>query len=62
MERRYLIFAALAISILYGVGFAAFDPAPQAYPALGGGIIAIAWIAVGLLGRDGEDGAERDRR
>ncbi len=52
MNRQYLIFAALAVSILYGVGFAAFDPLPQAYAPLGAGIVAILWVSVGFLGRD----------
>ena len=52
MNRRYLSFIALAITILYGAGFAAFDPRPDAYAAVGGAVVALAWIAVGMLGKD----------
>lgn len=56
MNRNTMSFIALAITILYGVGFAAFDgDVPTAYAAVGGGVVAIAWIAVGMLGRDGDD-------
>lgn len=51
MKRQTLAFIALVITILYGVGFAAFD-APQAYAALGGAVVAISWIAVGVFERD----------
>ena len=52
MNRRYLSFIALAITILYGAGFAAFDPRPDAYAAVGGAVVALAWIAVGVFGKD----------
>lgn len=61
MPRRYLSFIALAITILYGVSFAAFDDVPQGYAAIGGGVVALAWIAVGVFGRDDGSGRRRDR-
>lgn len=60
MQRRYLTFIALAVTILYGVSFAAFDNPPQGYAAIGGGVVAVCWIAVGVFGRD-DGGRERDR-
>ncbi|GIL37630.1 hypothetical protein LG324_10055 [Phycicoccus jejuensis] len=53
MNRRYLSFAALAITLLYGASFALFDGgAPKGYAAIGGVVVALAWIAVGVFGRD----------
>jgi hypothetical protein len=61
MNRNTLTFIALAITILYGVGFAAFDgDVPTAYAAIGAGIVALSWIAVGMLSRDSCDGGSRD--
>lgn len=54
MDRKILSFIALVISIGYGVGFAAFDDTPKGYAAIGAGVVAIAWIAVGTFGRDPE--------
>lgn len=54
MNRRHLSFLALAISMFYGVGFAAFDTVPRAYPAIGGAVVALSWIAVGVFGKDDE--------
>lgn len=62
MPRRYLSFIALAVSILYGAGFAAFDKVPQGYAAIGGGVVALTWIAVGVFGRDDGTGRNRERR
>ena len=57
MDRKKLSFFALAISMIYGVGFAVIDDA-SAYAPIGGVVVALAWIAVGVFGR--EDGsAER---
>lgn len=53
MERRILAFIALAITLLYGASFALFDPAPRGYAAVGGVVVALAWISVGVFGRDG---------
>ncbi|GAB2601281.1 hypothetical protein [Pseudactinotalea suaedae] len=52
MPRTYLSFIALALSILYGAGFAALDPTPNGYAAVGGALVAITWIAVGVFGKD----------
>ncbi|GMA21203.1 hypothetical protein MM440_01855 [Arsenicicoccus piscis] len=59
MERRTLSFIALTITILYGVSMAAFRDV-DGYAPIGAGVVAIAWIAVGILGR-GDDGGDRDR-
>ena len=58
MRRRTLAFIALVITIMYGVGFAAFD-INRGYAAIGGGIVAIAWIATGMFGRDDHDASRR---
>lgn len=52
MNRKYLSFIALAVTILFGVGFAILDPVPTAYTVGGGAVIAILWIAVGVFGKD----------
>lgn len=53
MARRILSFVALAITLLYGASFALFsDGAPKGYAAVGGVVVALAWIAVGVFGRD----------
>ncbi len=52
MDRKVLVFIALAVSMLYGVGFAVIDNPGGGYAAAGGVVVALAWIAVGLLGRD----------
>ena len=52
MNRQYLAFAALAVSMLYGAGFSVFDPTPRGYAPLGGVVVALSWIAVGVFGRD----------
>jgi len=52
MDRRILTFIALALSMLYGAGFAALDDPGQAYAALGAVVVALAWIAVGMFGRE----------
>lgn len=58
MDRNTLSLLALVVTILYGVGFALIgEDSRTPYAAIGGGIIAICWIAVGTLGRDPADGA-----
>jgi hypothetical protein len=52
MNRRYLSFIALALSMLYGAGFAALDPTPNGYAPLGGVVVALVWISVGVFGKD----------
>lgn len=53
MDRKYLAFTALAITLLYGASFALFDGgAPKGYAAIGGVVVALAWVAVGVFGRD----------
>ncbi|WP_194928736.1 hypothetical protein [Pseudactinotalea sp. HY158] len=54
MSRRILAFIALAISILYGAGFTLFRDV-DGYPAVGGAIVALAWIATGMFGRSDDD-------
>lgn len=55
MNRKTLAFIALAVSMLFGAGFAAFgSDRPSWYAPLGGVIVALTWIAVGYLGRDDE--------
>ena len=50
MNRQTLIFIALAVTIFYGLGFAAFDTG-RAYAVLGAGLVTLSWIAVGTFGR-----------
>lgn len=59
MNRRYLAFVALAITMLYGVSFAVVDETPKGYAPIGGVVVALAWIAVGVFGRD-DDQTPRD--
>ena len=54
MSRKTLSFAAIAISILYGAGFAVFDGSRSTYAVIGGAVVAIAWIAVGYLAKPDE--------
>ncbi len=58
MQRQHLAFVALAITLLYGAGFAVFDTTPQGYAAVGGVVVALAWVGVGVFSRDGRT---RDR-
>ena len=58
MQRHHLAFLALAVTLLYGAGFALFDQAPRGYAAVGGVVVALAWVAVGVFSRDGR---ARDR-
>lgn len=52
MDRRILIFIALAVSMLYGAGFSVVDDPAGGYAQIGGVVVALGWIAVGVLGRD----------
>ncbi len=52
MNRRYLSFAALAITLLTGRASRSSTAAPEGYAAIGGVVVALAWIAVGVFGRD----------
>ena len=55
MERKNIAFAALVFTMLYGVGFTVIgDGARPTYAAIGGVLVAIAWISVGYFGRDGD--------
>jgi hypothetical protein len=58
MSSRILSFVALAVSMLYGAGFAALEPTPRGYAAVGGAVVALSWIAVGTFGKDDEDDPE----
>ena len=60
MDRKHLAFIALAITLLHGASFALFDGTPQGYAAIGGVVVALAWVAVGVFGKDLEEG--RDAR
>lgn len=56
MNRKTLSFIALASSMLYGVGFAAFgSDLPQGYAVIGAAVVALAWIAVGVFGKSDRD-------
>lgn len=54
MSRRVLGFIALAISMLYGAGFAVVSDPGDGYAQIGGVVVALGWIAVGVFGRDDE--------
>lgn len=60
MNRQVLVFIALAISIIFGLTVAVADDRSVIAP-VGGGIVALAWIAVGVFGRDAESGRQRER-
>lgn len=53
MNRRTLSYIALIITIIYGGLFAVIgDDMRTGYAAIGAIVVAIAWISVGMLGRD----------
>lgn len=52
MDRRTLTFVALALSMLYGAGFAVVDDPGSGYAPIGGVVVALGWIAVGMFGRE----------
>lgn len=56
MNRKTLSFIALAISVLYGAGFAVFGgDTPRGYAAVGAALVALSWVAVGVFGRSEEE-------
>lgn len=60
MERQKLAYLALVLTIIYGGLFAVIgEDARTTYAAIGGIIIGIAWISVGMLGKDEDDPAAR---
>lgn len=61
MDHKTLSFIALAITMLYGVGFAVVDD-KSVYAPVGGVIVALAWIAVGMFSRDRADSGIDERR
>lgn len=53
MDRRTLSFVAIAVSLVYGLGFALVtDGARTAWAVTGAAVVSITWLAVGMLGRD----------
>ena len=52
MDRQLLAFLALAITLIYGAGFALIGDARQVWASVGGVVVALSWIAVGVFGRD----------
>lgn len=60
MERQKLAYVALVLTIIYGMLFAVIgEGARTTYAAIGGIIVAIAWVTVGMLGKDEDDPAAR---
>lgn len=56
MERKTLAYIALVLSIVFGGLFAVIpEDSRTTYGAIGGIVVAIAWISVGMLGRDDTD-------
>ncbi|MBS2937797.1 hypothetical protein KDN32_08575 [Nocardioides sp. J2M5] len=52
MNRNTLSFIALAVSMLFGAGFASVPEAARGgYAAVGGVVVALLWIASGRFGR-----------
>lgn len=59
MDTKTLSFIAIAVSMIFGVGFTIVsDSARPMYAVIGGVIVALCWIAVGMFGRGG---GSRDR-
>ncbi|MCK0112198.1 hypothetical protein MWU75_08620 [Ornithinimicrobium sp. F0845] len=53
MDRKYLAYIALVLSIIYGGLFAVIgEDARTGYAAIGGIVVGIAWVSVGVLGKD----------
>lgn len=52
MDRKILVFIALAISMLYGAGFSVVDEPSGGYAQIGAVVVALGWIGVGVFGRD----------
>lgn len=58
MERKKLAYAALVLTIIYGGLFAVIgDDARTTYAAIGAIVVAIAWVSVGILGKDEPTGS-----
>lgn len=51
MDRRVLVFVALAITLLYGVTVGVLD-SPRVFAPVGGVVVALSWVAVGMFGRE----------
>lgn len=59
MNRRTLSYIALIITVIYGGLFAVLgDDQRATYAVIGGIVVAIAWISVGMFGKD-EDASRR---
>ncbi|NLG21909.1 MAG: hypothetical protein GX555_10850 [Actinomycetales bacterium] len=53
MDRKMLAYVALVLTIIYGGLFAVIgEDSRGTYAALGGIVVAIAWVSVGVLGKD----------
>lgn len=59
MDRNTLAFIAIAVTILYGVTVGVSGDARGVVAPVGAGIVAIMWIAVGMLGKDPKDPGDR---
>ncbi|WP_409484633.1 hypothetical protein [Arsenicicoccus dermatophilus] len=59
MDTETLSFLALAVTMLYGVGFTAIHA--DGYAAIGGVVVALMWMAAGTFGQHGRR-RERDLR
>lgn len=55
MDRRILTFIALAISIVYGGTVALVEDNRQTIAIAGGIVVALAWVAVAMLGERDAD-------
>lgn len=59
METQKLAYIALLLTIIYGMLFAVIgEGARTTYGAIGGIVVAIAWVSVGMLGKDPDDDTE----
>ncbi len=54
MDRRVLVFVALAVTMLYGVTVGLSDARDVVAP-VGGVVVALSWVAVGMFGRTSRD-------
>lgn len=55
MDRQKLAYIALVITIIYGGLFAVIGEGQRTtYAAVGAIVVAIAWVSVGMLGRDND--------
>lgn len=63
MNRRVLFFIAIAITMLFGLGFVVWDPRPDNYAVIGGVLIGLMWLALTMFARQGQrDGQSHDDR